>query len=248
MKDLTSIVREHVASAKCAVISKSTIYLTDRPENRGRNGFKDNNGNSDVEAGHAVDLLSVALPIASSAGRVYASLNNIRIFGPISNQNFLHYHGYSNEELRNKIGAFHCILLTVHAVARYNRETGEVSLSNRIENVEVGGKAGLVLLHEEERVLRIEPLRVGDMVILPSGTYHSFSAAPGVFASYGAIELCDDPKFMYQVHYEEGHRDFRLFIANTIEEITGSRPDDISRLTLADIPGLEHYVETRSKT
>lgn len=245
MESLTEAIKTAVTTGECMVLRASALYMTDHPRLVGSPGFLHDRGNSEVEAGHSFNLDEIVHCISADSKRLRVSINNIRIFGPISTRNFPHYHGYSREELRTKKGAFHFIVLMVQMIAPYDISENTIDTSRRIESITVEGEPGLILLYESEGFLRTERLSVGDAIVLPSGVYHTFAAAPGVFASYGAIEICDNPDVMYQAHYEEKNRDPREVVANTIESLTGKRPPDSSKLTLGDIPGLALYVEDR---
>jgi len=244
MKDLTTVIQEALAVHRCRIIPNASIYLTDRPENYGKRGSRGSRGNSDVEAGHSFDLVDVVRSFGDHRA-VRMSLNNIRIFGRIADVDFPHYHGYSQREWKQLPGSFHFIFMTVQSIARIDTITGGVRIGECQREATSDGKPGLILIYEEDGVLLKEGLRVGDAIALPSGVYHTFAAADGVFASYGAIEVCDDERFMYQVHYEESERDPRETIANTIQRVTGVRPSQVAHLTLGDIPGFEDYVEKR---
>jgi len=224
--------------------SNASIYLTDRPENYGKRGSRGSRGNSDVEAGHSFDLVDVVRSFGDHRA-VRMSLNNIRIFGRIADVDFPHYHGYSQREWKQLPGSFHFIFMTVQSIARIDTITVACVSVNAKGRQQAMASQVLILIYEEDGVLLKEGLRVGDAIALPSGVYHTFAAADGVFASYGAIEVCDDERFMYQVHYEESERDPRETIANTIQRVTGVRPSQVAHLTLGDIPGFEDYVEKR---
>jgi hypothetical protein len=245
MNDLSVAIGDALANNRCSVIHQSSVYMTDRPENAGKSGSIGHRGNSDVEVGHSFELTALLRAIgAHSSARL--SLNNVRIFGRIADDDFPHYHGYSRRDLSASPGRFHFIFMTVHSIARYDPATGCVIVGECLRDINVNGEPGLILIHEVEGILVKEALEVGDAIILPSGVYHTFAALDGVYASYGAIEACDDAAFMYQGHhYAEDEREPREVLANTIRAMTGVYPQNIADLTLADIPGLANYVEPR---
>lgn len=244
MEDLTIKVGEALRTKGCTVIPNTSVFLSDRPLNASKPFGQGDKGNSDFDVGHSFNLWEV-LSRRMAISRARISLNNIRIFGPVSARGCLHYHGYSEEELAASIDAFHFIIMTVHVIARYDSQSGEVQMDDRVPALEVKGKPGLVLIHERDGLLKIEPLEIGDTIVVPSSAYHTFSAAPGVFASYGAIEVCDNPAKMYQTHYESEERNPNAIIANTIRHLGGFEPADLRKLSLADVPDFGLYVEER---
>jgi hypothetical protein len=247
MNDLSVAIADALAINRCCVIPRSSIYMTDRPENSDKCGSFSSRGNSDVEVGHSFDLSAVLRAIGECANARF-SLNNIRVFGRIADDDFPHYHGYSQDDLRAAPGRYHFIFMTVHNIARYIPNSDCVFVGECLRKIEVDREPGLILIHEDDGILRKQALQVGDSIVLPSGVHHTFAALDGVYASYGAIEVCNDPAFMYQGHhYEEEERDPCEIVANTIHSMTGVRPPNVSALTLADIPGFANYVEARCR-
>jgi hypothetical protein len=245
MNDLTARVQTALQRGSCIVLPNTSVLGSDRPLNRGKSICRGTEGDSDFEVGYPFDLAGILSIWPGAFQRAKISLNNIRIFGPISADACLHFHGYSKREIQSSSEKFHFLLMTVQVIAPYDARAGTVQLDENARKLDVNGQPGLVLLYEIDGVLKITPLKCGDTVVLPSGSPHTFAAAPGVFGSYGAIEICDDAGKMYQTHYESDEPDRRQLIAATIEKTMGFQPPPDVDLSLADIPGFKLYVERR---
>lgn len=247
VRDVTEEVKLALLRDTVSVIRDASLYRTDRPHHAGGHGSVGTKGDSELEAG-LPSRLGMTIEEVFRTKELYWSLNNIRIFGPISEYDYPHYHGYSRqqlaeERLRGNKHAMQVVVIMVQAIAPYDETTQAVYFDEPIQTMrDKEGNDALIVIYEENGILKTQPLETGDMVVLPSGAYHTFSALPGVYASYAAIEISDAAEMMYQTHFMGNDQKARGVIANTVEAETGQHPEDDSKLTLADVPSLRAHV------
>lgn len=249
MRDLTEELREAVNKNECTIIKDTTLFSSDRPKWRGEKYSTGVLGDSDIHAGMSFDFNTVCGALVHQRKSPLMSLNNIRIYGPVADAGFLHYHGFSREHIEENKDDYQFIMLTVQAIQPYDPASDLVDFSTPHSSLQTpDGQPGFVVIHQKGDILVVDALETGDTVVLPSGVYHTFSAAQGIFGYYGAIEVASHPDKMYQAHFRDETIDPRIIITKTIEHETGRRPTarDIPFLTFKDIPSLRPYVEVRA--
>lgn len=249
LRDLTAELLGAASKRHCSLIKDTTLYTTDRPHTAGQLENTSTHGNSEVEAGHTFVIWELLSQLGAPAD-FCVSMNNVRTYGPVSDREALHFHGYSNKKMAEakkllKLDLKQLIILQVQAIAPHDNTNETVSFNIRRKRIESSDSRSVaVLIHERNSLLEVMELETGDLVIIPSGVAHTFSVRPGYFASYTAMEIADDPRVMYQTHTheEEGlNSEVNEWITNTIVRDTGKSPE-VDKPTMADIPSIRDYV------
>ena len=240
--DLTDRIANAMQAHRVAVIEDASVYSTDRPVNEHHHGFLGPRGNSEVEAGHTFSLESVLGSLCNDRSKLRMSINSVRIYGSVPSRGVMHYHGYSKAHLASIEQASQVIIFIVTGIGTYVDERTCTVSEGRGRGVE-DERSPTVLIYEDEGQISSAELAEGDMIVLPSGIAHTFSALEGVWATYSVVEIATDSKVMYQTHWieEEGEGSrLQACIARTIG-IQSVEPTRI--LGLGDIPSIKPYID-----
>lgn len=241
----TAQIIEALRAGGCTLLKNKANYRTDRPAHIGKPESTHGRGNSESEVSYPLDLGKVCSVVGIKSPAL--CINSLRMYGQISQENPLHFHGYSNPSP----GKMEFIIFSVKMISTYDPSSGDVHVlrccRNGKLNPEWEGKAPLVFIYENDGLVQHIAPEAGDMVILPSGVFHEFSCLPGVFVDLSSIEVASDVAILSGGSWkrDDGSNPFEV-IAATIAHETGTfvPKEDIGNLTLADIPSLVPYVET----
>ncbi|HIK04137.1 MAG TPA: hypothetical protein IGS40_05395 [Trichormus sp. M33_DOE_039] len=238
----TELIIEAIKSGKCTLLKNKANYRTDRPANKDKMGSLHTRGNSESEVSHPIDVGRVCREVGIESPVV--CVNSLRMFGQISDENPLHFHGCSNSH-----AGMEFIIFSVKMISSYNPETGAIFASECSRyfpyELHCGGVSPVVFIYEEDGIVKHIAAEVGDMLILPSGVFHEFSCLPRTFVDLSSIEVAADVSILSGGSWtrEPGSTPEQV-ISRTILLETGNAPDNVDDLTLADIPSLKRYVET----
>lgn len=240
----TTQIIKAITSGTCTLLKGKANYRTDRPANLGKPGNTHVRGNSESEVSFPLDLGKICHEV--NLGTPNLCINSLRMYGQISAENPLHFHGYSNPTA----GAMEFVIFSVKLICPYNPESGDIHALSSSRNGSIGGSsdvAPLVLIFEENGKLKHIAPEAGDMLILPSGKFHEFSCLPRIFADISSIEVASAVSSLSGGSWKrENGLTPQQVIAETFLEETGKsvEPERLSSLTLADVPSLAPYIET----
>ena len=244
--DMTARIIEAIRSGRCTLLKNRANYRTDRPANAGKLGNTHVRGNSESEVSFPFNLGKICNEVGISSPTL--CVNSLRMYGQISDENPLHFHGYDTVAPEK----MEFIIFSIKMIAPYDPSTGAVFAGDCTRHSSQApsswdGKPPFLLIYEEGGLVRSLTADVGDVVILPSGVFHEFSCLPTAFVDVSSIEVASEVAILSGASWKRNERETaQKVISRTIYAETGYRPPAAAEptLTLADIPSIAAYVET----
>jgi hypothetical protein len=241
--DLTTAqVIKAILSGQCTLLKSKANYRTDRQANAGKPESTHTRGNSESEVSHPINIGDVCE--ATGIISPILCVNSLRMYGQISYENPLHFHGYANPSVNPCRMEF--IIFSIEMITSYEPSTGNINglLSSRDCDLrDLEGNQPVIFMFEEGGIIKHIFPEVGDMVVLPSGVFHEFSCLPGVFADLSSIEVASNVEILSGGSWQRNEgTSFNAVLLATVATETGVYPEN--ELSLADIPSLKPYIET----
>jgi hypothetical protein len=158
-RDLTVEIKHALKRGEASVIRNASLFRTDRPHHSGNHGSIGTLGDSELEAGLPFQIFATINEIFQNENPFF-SMNNVRLFGPISEKDYPHYHGYSKKDLKNlhdqgNSAAMQTIIIIMQAIAPYDEKTQNVNFNDTVSDIcDPESNSAIILITEEGGILK----------------------------------------------------------------------------------------------